>query len=586
MDPAAAAYFAGLEIAKRLPICNALLSRVEIIRDKRSQCPRDGWAIVYQSGRIDVHPSRRGEPKEWAYVLAHCVLHLGFDHFAIDREGDRTWQAACDVVIERFLNDLKAGASPFLPIGLPGGSEEAIYRNFKQNGVPPEIFERGMGGEGPDMIFDGPPRSSWYYGATHYPTILARGLVQAVEDAVEIAAGYRTATKKTVTTAQRAQKWFLSSFPLLGAMAAAFTLVEDPKICQRLNIAVAAVDAAAREIFMNPAAAMDELECRFVIAHEILHVGLRHQERCAGRDPFLWNVACDFVINGWLLEMGVGAIPSFGGLHDPELKGLNAEAIYDRIVRDIRTYRKLATVRGVGLCDILGPADGLRGASVDLDDFYRRALAQGLSLHQQKPRGLLPAGLVEEIEALSVPPIPWDVRLAQWFDGYFGPLESRRTYSRASRRQSATPDIPRPRVVEIPESALERTFGVVLDTSGSMSASMLAQALGTVSSYAMSRQVPFVRLIFCDAATYDEGYLPPEAIAGRVRVRGRGGTVLQPGIDLLERAADFPKDGPILIITDAECDRFRSRRDHAIVVPIGARLPFVPHCPVFEMEKP
>ena len=29
-----------------------------------------------------------------------------------------------------------------------------------------------------------------------------------------------------------------------------------------------------------------------------------------------------------------------------------------------------------------------------------------------------------------------------------------------------------------------------------------------------------------------------------------GGTVLQPGVDLLEAAEDFPKDGPILIITD------------------------------------
>ena len=40
-----------------------------------------------------------------------------------------------------------------------------------------------------------------------------------------------------------------------------------------------------------------------------------------------------------------------------------------------------------------------------------------------------------------------------------------------------------------------------------------------------------------------------------MKVRGRGGTVLQPGIQLLEAAQDFPKDGPILIITDGQCDR-------------------------------
>jgi hypothetical protein len=34
--------------------------------------------------------------------------------------------------------------------------------------------------------------------------------------------------------------------------------------------------------------------------------------------------------------------------------------------------------------------------------------------------------------------------------------------------------------------------------------------------------VPAARVIFCDAVAYDEGYLAPEAIAGRVRVPPHG----------------------------------------------------------------
>ena len=97
---------------------------------------------------------------------------------------------------------------------------------------------------------------------------------------------------------------------MLGALAAAFTLVEDARICGRLSITVAAVDAESKEIFINPAAGLDEYECRFVMAHELLHVGLRHQARCLGRDPYLWNVACDYVVNGWLVEMGLGLSPA------------------------------------------------------------------------------------------------------------------------------------------------------------------------------------------------------------------------------------------------------------------------------------
>ena len=93
-----------------------------------------------------------------------------------------------------------------------------------------------------------------------------------------------------------------------------------------------------------------------------------------------------------------------------------------------------------------------------------------------------------------------------------------------------------------------RTFGVVLDTSGSMPRELLGKALGSIASYAVAHEVPAARVIFCDAAAYDAGYMAPEAIAERVRVKGRGGTVLQPGVHLLENAEDFPKDGPIKVL--------------------------------------
>lgn len=104
-----------------------------------------------------------------------------------------------------------------------------------------------------------------------------------------------------------------------------------------------------------------------------------------------------------------------------------------------------------------------------------------------------------------------------------------------------------------------------------------------IASYAAARDVPRARVVFCDAAAYDAGYLAVDDIATRVRIRGRGGTVLRPGIDLLQRADDFPADGPILVITDAQCDRVAVRREHAFLVPRGARLPFTPRGPVFRV---
>ncbi len=138
----------------------------------------------------------------------------------------------------------------------------------------------------------------------------------------------------------------------------------------------------------------------------------------------------------------------------------------------------------------------------------------------------------------------------------------------------------------VPDSNAEegRTFGVILDTSGSMERELLGKALGAIASYSISHDVPFVRVVFCDAVAYDQGYLAPEALAERVKVKGRGGTVLQPGIDLLERAEDFPKNGPLLIITDGYCDKLHILREHAFLIPVHRQLPFVPKGKVFRIK--
>lgn len=93
-----------------------------------------------------------------------------------------------------------------------------------------------------------------------------------------------------------------------------------------------------------------------------------------------------------------------------------------------------------------------------------------------------------------------------------------------------------------------------------------------------------VRVIFCDARAHDNGWMHPFGIVGRVQVSGRGGTGLPPGIDLLLAAPGFPKDGPVLVITNRWVDRVRIGREHAFLVPAGATLPFPPRGPVFRFS--
>ena len=587
-------FLLGKSMIRTHPMFASIEEYCSIYRYENSPCPDNAWAVVTSYGEIYAHPKRRGTPENWMYILAHCLLHLGLGHFPM-KENKSAWNVACDCFIAKFLADLKIGKIPEdfnNPMGLDNNTEEKLYNRFLREGIRNEFYGFGTADSLRDMI-DKVEYKDHFGRKIDWQAKLAAGMSIAVTSAVNVAAGLQDSladTDRKKSDAARAKEWFINSYPLLGALAANFKLIESPMLCGRMEIAVAAINIELREIYINPAAALTFEECKFVMAHEFLHAGLRHDTRTRGREPELWNIACDYVINGWLVEMDIGIPPQIGVLHDKELYGLSAESVYDRIATDMRRAKKLATLRGVGLGDVLGSDVHGRnwrqhGEGITLDDFYRNSLSQGLVYHDEQCRGYLPEGLIEEIRALRHPPIPWDVELAKWFDTFFAPLEKSRSYARLSRRQSSAPDIPRPSWVSNRASDNSRTFGVLLDTSGSMDRQLLAKALGAIASYSISREVNAVRVVFCDAAAYDQGYMRPEDIAETVKVKGRGGTVLQPGINLLEKAEDFPKDAPLLIITDGWCDALSiRRREHAYLMPYQARLPFVAKGKVFRVE--
>jgi hypothetical protein len=248
---------------------------------------------------------------------------------------------------------------------------------------------------------------------TDYVELFAESLQCSIRDTLRTAKGLPIERSYFRDRAEymEARDWFLSSFPLLGAVASSFRIVDDRETVQRMDIPVAAISPQMSEIYINPRCRLNRDEWKFVLAHEFLHAALRHDVRCEDRNPELWNVACDYVVNGWLVEMGVGAIPEFA-LFDEMFRGLSVEAVYDTICEDIRRYR--AESAGDILYGDESWWSSLDGSEVDA--LYRSALQQGLAYHQEQSRGFLPAGLVEEIYALSRPPIRWDIELAKWFD--------------------------------------------------------------------------------------------------------------------------------------------------------------------------
>lgn len=380
----------GIMIVRRHPLFGAMGGSIWIADDRT--VGKGNAGVVTSQGDIFLNKEYLLEPEQWAYVTAHCMLHLAFGHFDKDRMPEpeapgggkldsnvqsslltnkerHLWNMACDIYVAKFLSDIKFG-SPVCPDPQETfagnlADELTVYRRLLEtNGEKRTDADDsggkagirnvyGTAGSGMDMRgLESPVIYDKMKGEQNcYAARFACALSNAVTDTVRKAGGYEKTT--VMTAAERAAQWFISHYPLLGGLASSFKIVEDYDRCMTMEIQIAAVDTEAGKIYINPAAGLRWEELKFVLAHEFLHAGLGHQKRREGRDAYLWNIACDFVVNGWLVEMAVGEIPEIGLLYDESLKNKSAEEIYDLILSNMRKYQKMDTFRGYGKGDIL-----------------------------------------------------------------------------------------------------------------------------------------------------------------------------------------------------------------------------------------
>ena len=197
LDPATKAFLEGRGLVYGHPLFEPLLRRVHVVREKNNYCPADAWAIVLENGMIHAHPTRRGEPEEWAYALGHCLLHLAFGHFRVG-EKSLDWNAACDVAVTRFLADLKFGRCPPEMLrdlkDVPLGDEERIFRWLRDGG--------SRGDFSADMYWTPQPMPK--HQQEDWTRAFAAGLVASVTSAVRVAGGYEPklgSTTESLSTA-------------------------------------------------------------------------------------------------------------------------------------------------------------------------------------------------------------------------------------------------------------------------------------------------------------------------------------------------------------------------------------------------
>jgi predicted metal-dependent peptidase len=311
-------------------------------------------------------------------------------------------------------------------------------------------------------------------------------------------------------------------------------------------------------VYIDPEvlAATDLPVIGFWLLHQVTHLLRQHAARFPARaetpeaavpspartpEQHRWNLAADAEINDDLRAGQVAVPPETvtpAQLALPD--GWTAEQYWDALGGESRAFADC----GSGTDGQPRPWDcGRPGLSGIAKQMLGRDVARRIAEHQKR-RGDVPSGWQRWAEDLLVPTVNWRRQLAAAVRRGVADVAGRVdfTYRRPSRRAAAVPDVVLPSLRQpLPQVAM------VLDTSGSMSDRMLAQALGEVGgvlrSLGLGRRN--LRVICCDA----QAYAHQRVLDARdVRLLGGGGTDMGKG--LAAAAGLRPRPDLAIVLTD------------------------------------
>jgi|DEB0MinimDraft_10_1074344.scaffolds.fasta_scaffold00801_18 predicted metal-dependent peptidase len=273
----------------------------------------------------------------------------------------------------------------------------------------------------------------------------------------------------------------------------------------------AAVDG--RNLFYNVQFfnAMDNKEVEFVLAHEILHMVFDHLERRDDRDPRLYNISADYIVNNTLVDERIGTIPSIVNcFQDFKYRGWTSEEVYDELFEEAKKNGKeFLEQLGEMLdehIDWEGDGDGEgkdgKGKSrpkytkeerEQIKDEIKEAMIQAA---QSAGAGNTPAGVQRLIKEITEPKMNWRELIQQQIQST---IKSDYTFSRPSRKGWHTGAI-------LPGMNFMDTIDICvgIDMSGSIGNSQAADFLGEVKGI-MEQFKDYKIKIWCfDTQVYNE----------------------------------------------------------------------------------
>jgi len=246
-----------------------------------------------------------------------------------------------------------------------------------------------------------------------------------------------------------------------------------------------------------------------LIAHECWHVAFGHLTRRNGRDPMIWNMAGDHVINLMLMSQGF-TLPE-GGLCDSKYKDMHTEAVY----ADLEKNPPPPPPEGYG--DLI--EDLSSEEQIEITDIIVRAKTQ--SEMAGKTKGEIPGEIERLIDELINPKLDWRELLQRFLT-----TKIKDDYSWTRPNKRFTP-------MYLPSQYSEGLGNITfaIDTSGSITDSELVEILSEIESIRDTYYPESITILGCDYTLSDVITLEEGEDILSLKFTGGGGTLFQPVLD-------------------------------------------------------
>ena len=286
-----------------------------------------------------------------------------------------------------------------------------------------------------------------------------------------------------------------------------------------------------------------------LILHETLHTAYMHPARLGNRDPRLYNMAADYVINLVIKDRGF-KLPD-DGLYNARFRGMSSEEVYDILKQEMQEDpQEFENKHGnLPMEDLAAPPAGMEPEELE-KEIEQTLIRAALRSEQEKDApGTIPGDIQLLINKLLKPVLPWNRILQKYLMEF-----SKNDYSWKKPNKRFMPDHYLPSLYSI--SLIDMV--IALDISASVSDHEFLTFVSEIASIFRMIKPKKLTLIQFDTEIQNVNEIRniPELV--QVKFHGRGGTEIGELVDWVNKN----KPQLTMVFTDGDF-RFKNYQSKA-----------------------